>query len=94
MQKLHMRASIELDIPDDLFMQIIETASENGHGCDDIDCCMLPEEVRAMVNAHKFVISDWDDGGYCPGPWLECDAEGSGIYECDERGVRKKENAK
>lgn len=93
MAKLHMRCSIELDVPDDLFRAIVDRANDDDHGCDDVEYFMLPRSVQTMVETKQFEVCDWDDGGYIPGNWIDADAEESGLYEVDERGVRRKENA-
>lgn len=93
MAKLHMRYSIELDVPDDLFREIVDKANEVNRGCGDVEYFQLPAEVRAMIDTKRFEVSDWDEGGYAPGSWIEADAENSGMYECDEHGIRRKENA-
>lgn len=93
MAKLHMRCSIELDVPDDLFRKIVDEADGGNSGWYDTEYPGLPAEVRAMIDTKRFEVSDWDEGGYVPGSWIEADAENSGLYEVDERGALRKENA-
>lgn len=96
MPKLHMRVSVELDITENQFRKIIDrslSCSEGRKHLCDVDYEMLPRDVKAMIDIKKFDVCDWDEGGYIPDSWLGYDAEDSGLYEVDERGVRKKESA-
>ena len=65
MAKIHARMSVEFDVPDDVFNNIVESAKDkHGNICD--------VEIPLYLGI-KPVPSDWDDGGYVPGPWLEED---------------------
>ena len=97
MPKLHMRVSVEMDVPDNLFMKVVERSLSRSDGRNilcDVEYEMLPAEIKAMVDTKSFETCDWDEGGYIPDTWIGYDAEDSGLYEVDERGVRRKENAK
>ena len=96
MPKLHMSVSVELEVTENQFRKIIErslSCSEGRKYLCDMDYEMLPRDVKAMIDIKKFDVCDWDEGGYIPDSWLAYDAEDSGLYEVDERGVRKKESA-
>lgn len=94
MAKLHMRCSIELDLPDDLFRKIVDNQLEQWKQCCDVEYAELPRAVQVMIETKQFEPCDWDDGGYVPQTWLEDDARHSGMYEHDKQyGIRRKENA-
>jgi len=90
MQKIHVRLSVELKVPDKTFKKIVDEATmPNG--------CVLDTEVSWLKDFVDFdtakpVFEGWDDGGYIPGNWLEFDAVESGLYESYGEGLRRKEN--
>ena len=95
MAKLHMRVSVEMDVPDNLFMKVVERSLSGSDGRNilcDVEYYMLPAEIKAMVDTKSFETCDWDDGGYIPETWIGYDAEDSGLYEVSEHGVIRKEN--
>ena len=75
MPKLHARVSVEIDVSDKKFAEIIERS----HG--------LKREVvigdNLGIDWNNARPCDWDDGGYIPPEWLEYDAEEAG-YEIKE----------
>jgi hypothetical protein len=93
MAKLHMRCSIELDVPDKVFKEIVDRQLQEYGQVTETEYWELPLLVQQMINTKNFEPCDWDDGGYVPQEWLEFDAEESGLYNVDEHGVRRKENA-
>ena len=94
MPKLHIRLSVEVDVTNEEFRQIAEEAiMPFGGGAYDVDYPTLPINVRNRLAIKDFKLCDWDEGGYIPDSWMEYDMEESGMYECDEHGVRRKENA-
>jgi len=94
MPKLHMRLSVELEITDEQLIKIVEDAKAPTYEhLYEVEYDELPLTVQAMINAGNFTACDWDEGGYIPSSWLVYDAVDSGLYEADENGVRRKENA-
>lgn len=91
MQKLHVRLSVEVKVPDKLFRKIVDEAMYNGCLCD-IEVSWLKDHVD--FDTAKPVLEGWDEGGYVPGSWLEYDAIESGMYEKDENGLKRKDGAK
>lgn len=78
MAKVHARLSIEIDLTDEEFRKIVESAKDkSGNICDT----EIPNWVT--LNNSKITQCDWDDGGYIPGPWLEEDIR----YEREANGV-------
>ena len=92
MPKLHMRLSVELDVTEEQFTKIVEDARYHNSVCD-VEFPQLPPIVQSDIEIMKFSPCDWDEGGYIPSSWLEYDMEESGLYECDENGVRRKEKS-
>lgn len=92
MAKLHIRLSVEVEVTDDQLIEIVEKA-QHEYGLSETDFPFLPKEVQVKLQINN-QLCDWDDGGYIPGEWLTYDAVDSGLYEADENGVRRKENAK
>jgi len=90
MQKLHVRLSVEIKVPDKLFKQIVDDHIA------PFPCDVDVEEIKDEIDwdSAKPVLEGWDNGGYIPFEWLTYDAVESGLYEADENGVRRKENAK
>ena len=76
MKKLHMRLSVELEVTDEQFAEVVQIANESGW-CDDVEYGMIPRSIQAMIEAGRYTTCDWDDGGYIPGPWIEEDDERS-----------------
>jgi len=90
MQKLHVRLSVEVKVPDKLFKRIVD---EHIVPCPlDVDVEEIKDEID--WDAAKPVFDGWDEGGYIPSNWLVYDAVESGFYDADEHGVRRKENAR
>lgn len=89
MQKLHVRLSVELKIPDKLFKKIVDDNNTEQFGVCDVDV----EDIKDLIDwdTAKPVFDGWDNGGYIPAEWLTYDAVESGLYEADENGVRRKE---
>lgn len=90
MQKLHIRLSVEVEIPDELFKKIVDEAITPNWGVCDTDVSYLKDFID--FSTAKPVLEGWDDGGYIPSSWLMYDAVESGMYEGDENGLRRKEN--
>lgn len=90
MQKIHVRLSVELKIPDKLFKKIVDDNNTEQFGMCDVDV----EDIKDLIDwdTAKPVFKGWDNGGYIPAEWLTYDAVDSGLYEADENGVRRKEN--
>ena len=75
MKKLHMRLSVELEVTDEQFAELVRIANED-HWWGDVEYGMIPRSVQAMIEAGKYTSCDWDNGGYIPGSWIEWDSEG------------------
>ena len=92
MQKIHVRLSVELKVPDKVFKKIVDEATMPNGNVSDTEVSWLKDFVD--FDTAKPVFEGWDDGGYIPDSWLTYDAVESGLYEADEHGLRRKENAK
>lgn len=92
MQKIHVRLSVELEIPDKTFKKIVDDAIMPNGIVLDTEVSWLKDFVD--FSTAKPVLKGWDDGGYIPSSWLMYDAVESGLYDGDENGLRRKENAK
>lgn len=92
MKKLHVRLSVELEVPDKVFKQIVDEATLSSGTVLDTEVSYLKDFVD--FETAKPVLEGWDDGGYVPSSWLMYDAVESGLYEADEFGIRKKEESK
>lgn len=90
MQKLHVRLSVEVKVPDKLFKKIVDEHNEPLFGLCDVDAEEIKDEID--WDSAKPVFEGWDNGGYIPAGWLTYDAVESGLYEADENGVRRKEH--
>ena len=101
MQKIHVRLSVEVEVPDKTFKKIVDDALMPNGSLSDTEVSWLKDFVD--FDTAKPVLEGWDDGGYIPGNWLEFDAIESGLYEIkstvDDRGlmhdrIERKENEK
>ena len=90
MAKLHMRLSVEIDVTDEELQEIVDRQNREWKSLTDTEYEELPRYVQDRIENRQFDLCDWDGGGYIPDSWLEADAEGSKLYEVDERGCRKK----
>ena len=89
MQKLHIRLSVEVDVPDKLFKKIVDAHNNGKFGLCDVDVTEIQDVVDWDTAKPVF---DWDEGGYLPSEWLTYDAVESGFYNADEFGVRRRQN--
>lgn len=89
MQKIHVRLSVEVKIPDKLFRKIVDEHKTTKSGLYDVEV----SEIKDLIDWDTAVpvFEGWDEGGYIPSEWLTYDAVESGFYEADENGVRRKE---
>lgn len=92
MKKLHVRLSVEVSVPDKLFKEIVDEATQMNGTVLDTEVSWLKDFVD--FDTAKPVFDEWDNGGYIPSEWLTYDAVDSGFYEADENGLRRKENTK
>lgn len=92
MQKLHVRLSVEVKVPDKLFRQIVDENNTAQFGMVDVEVAEIRDKID--WSSAKPVFDGWDNGGYIPAEWITYDAVESGLYEADENGVRRKENVK
>lgn len=89
MAKIHARVTLELDIPDEEFIKIVDESRviiTDACGCrDDLtDIDLDFEELTAeRFNKNGTVDYTWDDVGYIPSSWLLTDALNSGLYDND-----------
>ena len=67
MRKIHARLSVEIEVTDKEFEQIVEEAKLPNGSCDDVPLSLF----HNLLGRAK--PCDWDDEGYIPGPWLEED---------------------
>ena len=69
MRKIHARMSVEIEVSEKEFEQIVDRSrlESDSDGCEDV---YLEEWMIARAKP-----CDWDDGGYIPGPWLEDDID-------------------
>ena len=88
-----MRCSIEIDVPEKQFKEIIDRQLQEWGQITETEYDELPLLVQQMIRIKNFETCDWDEGGYVPQEWLEYDAVDSGLYKVDERGALRKENA-
>ena len=79
MPKIHARMSVEIEVTEEQFKQVMELAGWKPHkSLADVDIGTLPRCIQE-INLSKSVPCDWDDGGYIPGSWLEYDIVESGL---------------
>ena len=86
MAKIHARVTLELEIPDDEFIKIVEAHKfKHSDGSDDLNDVDLDFETLTAERFSKDgkVNYTWDDVGYIPGSWLMFDAFDSGLYDTD-----------
>ena len=94
MAKLHMRLSVEIDVTDKEFREIVERQLNEFGGATNVEYAELPRSVQTKIEIKKFEPSDYDDGGYIPQEWLCYDAVESGLYEGNDYEIRRKEETK
>ena len=94
MQKLHMRLSVEIDVTDKEFREIVERQLNEFGQVTDVEYGDLPRSVQTKIEIKDFEPCDWDDGGYLPRTWLIYDAVESGLYEGNDYEIRRKEEIK
>ena len=92
MKKLHVRLSVEVEVPNKLFKDIVDGATLTDGTVIDTEVAWLRDSGVDFSNAKPCLDGGWDDGGYIPSSWLVYDAVESGLYDADEHGLRKKEN--
>lgn len=89
MAKIHARVTLELEIPDEEFIKIVDESRviiTDAGGCrDDLtDIDLDFEELTAeRFSKNGTVNYSWDDVGYIPASWLLFDALDSGLYDVD-----------
>lgn len=83
MQKLHVRLSCEVKVPDKLFRKIVENAISSNGNVLDTEVAWLKDFID--FSTAKPVFDGWDEGGYIPDSWLVYDAIESKLYELDEK---------
>ena len=69
MRKIHARLSVEIEVSDKEFEEIVEEAKleSDSDGCEDVPLSLFHDLLGRAKPC------DWDDEGYIPGPWLEED---------------------
>lgn len=81
MQKLHVRLSVEVKIPDKLFREIVEDNRLPSGGFLDVEVSEIADKID--WDSAKPCLKGWDEGGYIPSSWLEYDVKESGLYETE-----------
>lgn len=93
MQKIHVRLSVEVEVPDKTFKKIVDDAIWGSGDVLDTEVSWLKDFVD-FSNAKPCLDGGWDEGGYIPGNWLAYDAVESGFYDVSELGIRRKDDKK
>ena len=70
MRKIHARMSVEIEVSDKEFEEIVNEAKLPNGSYDDVPLSMFD---HLIVRAKP---CDWDDEGYIPGVWLKWDING------------------
>ena len=86
MAKIHARVTIELEIPNEEFIKIVEAHKfQHKNGADDLNDVDLDfDELTAeRFSKNGTVNYSWDDVGYIPASWLLFDVFDSGLYDVD-----------
>lgn len=68
MPKIHARMSVEIDVTEAEFKEIVAKAKDK-----DGEICDTEIPYWVVLCGDRVSQCDWDDGGYIPGPWLEDD---------------------
>ena len=67
MRKIHARLSVEIEVSDKEFEEIVEEAKLPNGSYDYVPLSLFHDLLGRAKPC------DWDDEGYIPGPWLEED---------------------
>ena len=78
MKKIHARLSVEIEVTDEEFEEIVEEAKCPNEWYDDIPLSLYEHLIVRAKPCY------WDDCGYIPGPWLEEDIKYPEGVEDDE----------
>lgn len=72
MKKIHARLSVEIEVTDAEFAEIVKMSRDGREFLSDVPLGYAPFE-RLIAKAKP---CDWDDCGYIPAEWLQWDING------------------